>query len=169
MRDATKELNILRALKSYERPFSVKGTYRLIDDGLRPEATVIIKADNDEMHEASTGVGPVDALANVLKKSLGSIFPVIGDVKLVDFASRISDRRSGTGARVEVSIIFTDGTEMWSVAAVSENINMASFVALLDGFEYAILLKGHPPAGTRPPPPPTKPHARAGTLTRGAR
>jgi len=117
------------------------GTYRLIDDGLRPEATVIIRADRTEMHEASTGVGPVDALANVLKKSLGSIFPFISDVKLVDFASRISDSRSGTAARVEVSIIFTDGTETWSVAAVAENINMASFLALLDGFEYAILLR----------------------------
>jgi 2-isopropylmalate synthase len=141
MRDATKELNILRALDSYEKPFSIVGTYRLIDDGLRPEATVIIRADRTEMHEASTGVGPVDALANVLKKSLGSIFPFISDVKLVDFASRISDSRSGTAARVEVSIIFTDGTETWSVAAVAENINMASFLALLDGFEYAILLR----------------------------
>ena len=141
MRDATKELNILRALASYEKPFSIVGTYRLIDDGLRPEATVIIRADHAEMHEAATGVGPVDALANVLKKSLGSIFPFIRKVKLVDFSSRISDSRSGTAARVEVSIIFTDGTEIWSVAAVSGNINMASFMALLDGFEYAILLR----------------------------
>jgi 2-isopropylmalate synthase len=140
MRDATKELNILRALDSYQKPFTIVGTYRLIDDGVRPEATVIIKADHAEMHEASTGVGPVDALANVLKKGLGSIFPFIRNVKLVDFASRISDSRSGTAARVEVSIVFTDGAEMWSVAAVSENINMASFMALLDGFEYAILL-----------------------------
>jgi 2-isopropylmalate synthase len=141
MRDATKELNILRALDSYERPFSIKGTYRLIDDGLRPEATVIIKAGKHEMHEAATGVGPVDALANVLKKSLGSIFPFIKDVKLVDFASRISDSGSGTAARVEVSIVFTDGRETWGVAAVSDNSNMASFMALLDGFEYAILLR----------------------------
>ncbi len=141
MRDATKELNILRALDSYQKPFSIKGTYRLIDDGLRPEATVIIKTDHAEMHEASTGVGPVDALANVLKKGLGSIFPFIQNVKLVDFSSRITDSRSGTAARVEVSIVFTDGTEIWSVAAVSENINMASFMALLDGFEYAILLR----------------------------
>ena len=96
MRDGTKELNILRALDTYQRPFSVVGSYRLIDDGLRPEATVIIKAGKAEMHEASTGVGPVDALANVLKKSLGSIFPFLDDVKLVDFASRISDTRSGT-------------------------------------------------------------------------
>jgi 2-isopropylmalate synthase len=141
MRDATKELNILKALDTYRKPFTIVGTYRLIDDGLRPEATVIIKTDKAEMHEASTGVGPVDALGNVLKKGLGSIFPFIRDIKLVDFASRISDSRSGTAARVEVSIVFTDGTEMWSVAAVSENINMASFMALLDGFEYAILLR----------------------------
>lgn len=141
IRDATKELNILRSLDSYKRPFQVVGTYRLIDDGLRPEATVIIKTENEEMHEASTGVGPVDALAKVLKKSLSSVFPVIQRVKLVDFSSRIGDSTSGTSAQVEVSIIFTDGKDIWSVAAMSENINMASFMALLDGFEYAILAK----------------------------
>ena len=87
IRDATKELNILRSLESYKSPFEVVGTYGLIDDGLRPEATVIIKTKKQEMHEASTGVGPVDALANVLKKSLSSIFPVIQGIKLVDFSS----------------------------------------------------------------------------------
>lgn len=137
--DATKELNILRSKRNYSAPFSVVGTYRLIDDGLRPEATVIIRTDKREMHEASTGVGPVDALAKVLKKSLASIFPAIQDVKLVDFSSRIHDSRSGTSANVEVNIIFTDGETTWSVVAISENINMASFMALLDGFEYAIL------------------------------
>ena len=141
MKNATKELNILRALDGYKSPFEIVGTYRLIDDGFRPEATVIIKTADKEMHEASTGVGPVDALANVLKKSLASIFPAIQGVKLVDFSSRISDTRSGTSAKVEVSIIFTDGKKIWNVAAVSDNINMASFMALIDGFEYAILSK----------------------------
>lgn len=138
IKDATKELNILRSLDSYTRPFEVKGTYRLVDDGLRPEATVIIKTDEEEMHEASTGVGPVDALARVLKKSLSSVFPAIQEVKLVDFSSRIGDSSSGASAKVEVSIIFSDGKEIWSAAAMSENINLASFLALLDGFEYAI-------------------------------
>jgi 2-isopropylmalate synthase len=141
IRDATKELNILRALENYKRPFSLLGTYRLIDDGSRPEATVTIRSDFGDMHEAATGAGPVDALAGVLKKSLSSIFPSIETVKLVDFSSKIHDTKSGTAARVVVSIIFTDGTEIWSVEAVSENINMASFMALVDGFEYAILLK----------------------------
>jgi 2-isopropylmalate synthase len=138
MKDATKELNILRALETYRSPFEVVGTYRLIDDGLRPEATVIIRTKDMEMHEASTGVGPVDALAGVLKKSLSSIFPVIQGVKLADYSSRIHDAKAGTAAQVEVSIVFTDGTEIWNVSAISPNINMASFIALLDGFEYAI-------------------------------
>lgn len=137
--DATKDLNILRSKRDYKPLFEVVGTYRLIDDGLRPEATVIIRTEKKQMHEASTGVGPVDALANVLKKSLSSIFPVIQEVKLVDFSSRIHDTRSGTSASVEVNIIFSDGEAVWSVVAISENINMASFVALIDGFEYAIL------------------------------
>ncbi|MGD0232652.1 MAG: alpha-isopropylmalate synthase regulatory domain-containing protein [Syntrophorhabdales bacterium] len=150
IRDATKELNILRSLDTYRRPFALIGRYRLIDDGHHPEATVSIKADHGEMHEAATGVGPVDALANVLKKSLVSIFPFIQTVKLVDFSSRIHDTKAGTSATVEVSIIFTDGTEVWSVAAVSENINMASFLALLDGFEYAILLHNSPAGSAEP-------------------
>jgi 2-isopropylmalate synthase len=141
MRDATQELNILRALDSYTPPFTLLGTYRLIDDGTRPEATVSIRADHAEMHEAATGVGPVDALARVLQKSLVSVFPFIEAVKLVDFSSRIHDAKAGTGAKVEVSIVFTDGVELWAVTAISENINMASFMSLVDGFEYAILLK----------------------------
>ena len=122
---------------------------------MRPEATVVVNSDNETIHEAATGVGPVDALANALKKSLASIFPVIEGIKLVDFSSRIYDSRWGTAAKVEVSIIFTDGTEIWSVSAFSENINMASFLALLDGFEYAIVAK------KSDPPPDAQPAAQA--------
>ena len=130
----------MRALEGYGRPFEITGSYRLIDDGYRPEATVSIKADHARMHEAATGVGPVDALANVLKKCLISIFPFIREIKLVDFSSKVHDTKKGTSSLVEVSVIFTDGTEIWSVSSTSENINMASFLALIDGFEYAILL-----------------------------
>ena len=42
---------------------------------IRPEATIMLRANGREMHEADTGVGPVDALAKVLKKSLKSHFP----------------------------------------------------------------------------------------------
>ncbi|MCX7857157.1 MAG: hypothetical protein N2513_04135 [Deltaproteobacteria bacterium] len=140
IKDATKELNLIRSLSNYKRPFEVVGSYRLIDDGKMPEATVIIKTDDQETHEASTGVGPVDALANVLKKSLTRVFPFIDNVKLVDYSAKVHDAKTGTAAKVEVSIVFSNGKELWRVSEISENINAASFMALLDGFEYAVHL-----------------------------
>ncbi len=138
IKDATKLLNLMRSMADYKPHFEIHGNYRLIDDGIRPEATLMVRADGKEMHEAETGVGPVDALAKVLKKSLKSIFPELDNVKLIDFRSRIFDPGSGTAAGVEVEILLTNGKDAWSVRGYSENINKASFLALVDGFEYAI-------------------------------
>ncbi len=136
--NASKELNLMRALKDYQAPFQVVGGYRLIDDGERPEATVMLIAGGQEMHEADVGVGPVDALANVLKKSLGRLFPKLRIVKLMDYGAKVIQGTTGTSAYVEVTIVFSDGEKVWSVTSSSDNINFASFQALLDGYEYAI-------------------------------
>ncbi len=140
IKDATKILNVLRSMSDYKPHFEIIGSYRLVDDGVRPEAIIMLRANGKEMHEADTGVGPVDALAKVLKKSLKSIFPEIEDVTLIDFSSRIFDPGAGTAAGVEVEILFSNGRQAWKVHAFSENINKSSFLALLDGFEYAILV-----------------------------
>ena len=140
IKDATKILNLLRSMSDYKPHFEIIGNYRLIDDGVRPEATIMLRANGKEMHEADTGVGPVDALAKVLKKSLKSIFPEIDQVKLIDFSSRIFDPGAGTAAGVEVEILFSNGKDAWRVKAFSENINRASFLALVDGFEYGIYI-----------------------------
>ena len=139
VKDAAKELTIARSLKKYVPPFKIVGRYRLIDNGIDPEATVQIEANGRYIHEASTGNGPVDALAKVLKKALTPLFPEIESVKLIDYRANILDAKRGTSTDVEVTIIFTDGDEIWKVYALSENINAASFHVLLDGFEYAIL------------------------------
>jgi 2-isopropylmalate synthase len=142
VRDATKELTIARSLKKYSPPFKIVGRYRLIDNGIDPEATVQIEANGRYIHEASTGNGPVDALAKVLKKALTPLFPEIENVKLIDYRANILDAKRGTSTDVEVTIIFTNGEEIWKVYSLSENINAASFQVLLDGFEYAILKSG---------------------------
>ncbi len=100
----------------------------------------MLRANGKEMHEAETGVGPVDALAKVLKKSLKSLFPEIDGVKLIDFGARILDSSSGTATGVEVEILFSNGKDAWRVKGFSENINRASFLALVDGFEYGIYI-----------------------------
>jgi len=137
--DASKILAVARSLKKYRPPFRIVGGYRLIDNGIDPEATVQIEANGRVIHEASNGAGPVDALANVLKKGLTPLFPMIGSIKLVDFHADILDAKRGTSTDVEVTIIFTDGIEIWRVHSLSENINNASFNVLVDGFEYAVL------------------------------
>jgi len=141
LEDASRNLSIARSLNNYSPPFKLVGGYRLIDNGYDPEATVQIEANGKIIHEASTGNGPVDALASVLKKALIPLFPEIGDIKLIDYRANIMDARRGTGTDVEVKIIFTDGENVWKVNALSANINQASFNVLVDGFEYAILKK----------------------------
>ncbi|MCU0822335.1 MAG: citramalate synthase, partial [Spirochaetes bacterium] len=111
--DATKELTIARSLQKYAPPFKVIGGYRLIDNGIDPEATVQIEANGRFIHEAATGKGPVDALANVLKKALTPLFPRLENVILVDYRANILDAKRGTSTDVEVTIIFTDGEEAW--------------------------------------------------------
>jgi 2-isopropylmalate synthase len=137
--DATKKLGIARALKQYTPPFRVIDKYRLIDNGVDPEATVQIEANTLLIHEAANGAGPVDALACVLKKALTPIFPFLESIKLLDYHAEILDSSMGTATIVLVNIIFTDGDEVWNVSSSSENINLASFNVLIDGLEYAIL------------------------------
>lgn len=137
--DANRRLNILRATDSYQPPFEILRNYHLVDDGEEPEATVVVRAGATEVHEADTGVGPVDALANTLKKALKPAFPFIEEVRLVDFAARIHESHSGTKATVEVTVFLSDGVGVWKVSKLSRNINQASFHALADGYEFAIV------------------------------
>ncbi|MBN2042044.1 MAG: hypothetical protein JW864_18555 [Spirochaetes bacterium] len=143
VKDATHKLTIARSLKKYKQPFKVIGTYTLIDNGTEPEATVQIEANGRFIHEASTGNGPVDALARVLKKALTPLFPEIAKVELIDYSANILNAKSGTSTDVEVTIIFSDGEDVWRVYHLSQNINAASFNVLIDGYEYAVLKNSH--------------------------
>jgi 2-isopropylmalate synthase len=137
--DANRELNVFRSLTRYRPPFRILRNYHLVDNGVEPEATVVLRAGGKEIHEADTGVGPVDALANTLKKALKPAFPFIDGVRLVDFAARIHESRSGTKASVEVTVLLSDGDQVWKVSEISQNINQASFHALVGGYEFAIV------------------------------
>lgn len=137
--NANRELNMMRSLKRYRPAFRILRNYHIVDDGVEPEATVMVQAAGTEIHVADTGVGPVDALANSLKKALKPAFPFIENVRLIDFSAQIHESRSGSKATVEVTVLFSDGVEIWKVSDISQNINHASFKALVDGYEFAIV------------------------------
>jgi 2-isopropylmalate synthase len=102
------------------------------------EATVKLAVDGVEEYTVSEGDGPVNALDAALRKALRPFYPRIDEMALEDFKVRIIDSHQGTAARTRVLITSTDGHDHWGTVGVSDNIIEASWMALVDSFEYAL-------------------------------
>jgi 2-isopropylmalate synthase len=87
--------------------------------------------DRLEKHEAS-GVGPVHALDNALRRCLRHAFPEMEHVRLSDYRVSVVDADQSTAAKVHVSIRATNGHESWDAGCVSNDIIDASFEALCE-------------------------------------
>ena len=81
----------------------------------------------------------MDALNRALRKGLLGTFPQLADVHLTDYKVRILDSDAGTAAKTRVLIDFEQGSEHWTTVGASVNIIEASWRALADAMEYALL------------------------------
>ncbi len=102
------------------------------------EATVKLEVSGRLEHTVSEGDGPVNALDGALRKALGGHYPFLAEMSLVDYKVRVINARAGTAARVRVVIESKDRDELWGTVGVSENIIEASWLALIDSFEYKL-------------------------------
>lgn len=141
--EASMSLLLRRMKPGYKRPFemldfttwiSVRQNVPMVSD-----ASVKIKIDGEVIHTASAGNGPVNALSLALRKALFTKYPQLQTIHLTDYKVRILDGENGTGARVRVLIDFIDGERHWSTVGASTNIIEASWHALVDSYEYALL------------------------------
>ena len=107
------------------------------------DASVKVRIDGEVVHTAAEGNGPVNALSLALRKALFAKYPQLETIHLTDYKVRILDGENGTGARVRVLIDFIDdGDESrWSTVGASTNIIEASWRALADSYEYALLVR----------------------------
>ncbi|MEP6687588.1 MAG: citramalate synthase [Gemmatimonadales bacterium] len=137
------EMLLRRAAPGYRAPFELQEFTVIVEkrggDGSRAQATVRIRVGNELMHTAAEGDGPVNALDQAVRKALLPHYPALADVHLVDYKVRIVDEHLGTGARSRVIIESARGAERWSTVGCSENIIDASWQALCDGLELALL------------------------------
>jgi 2-isopropylmalate synthase len=108
----------------------------------RCEATVKLGVGDKTEYTVAEGDGPVNALDAALRKALRPFYPQIDGIALQDYKVRIIDSHRATAARTRVLIVSSDGHEAWSTVGVSGNIIEASWLALIDGFEYKLLEKG---------------------------
>jgi 2-isopropylmalate synthase len=141
--EASVELLLRRLKPGYARPFEMVDyfviTERRHGRGLLSEATVKVRLGSKAKLTAAEGNGPVNALATALQESLVDAYPILRTVRLSDYKVRILNGTSGTGATTRVLIDFQSGSEVWTTVGASTNIIDASWHALADSMEYALI------------------------------
>jgi 2-isopropylmalate synthase len=106
------------------------------------EATVKVTVGDMKEYTVEEGDGPVNALDAALRKALRPFYPQIDKISLEDYKVRIINGQKGTGARTRVLIASSDGHHTWGTVGVSDNIIEASWLALVDSFEYKLRKSG---------------------------
>ena len=81
----------------------------------------------------------MNALDGALRKALIDVYPSLTELRLADYKVRILDSKSGTGATVRVLIDSEQGGRHWSTVGASTNIIEASWQALVDSVEFALI------------------------------
>ncbi|MBM7624031.1 citramalate synthase [Sporohalobacter salinus] len=143
--EASFEILMKKAINSYEKLFKLEGC-RIITEKdseltLVSEATIKVRVNEQVMHTAAEGKGPVNALDNALRKALFEFYPALEEIYLIDYKVRVLDGNDGTEAKVRVLIESSNGSDTWGTVGVSTNIIEASWQALVDSIEYGIKLK----------------------------
>jgi len=137
------ELLIRRTHADYTRPFELLDFHVLVrnhhNGNMAAEATVKVRVGDQVIHTAADGNGPVNALDVAVRKALLPFYPRLSDVYLTDYKVRILDGKAGTAAQTRVLITSTNGQHTWSTVGCSPNILEASWQALADSLEYALL------------------------------
>jgi 2-isopropylmalate synthase len=140
--EASFELLVHRA-RGNVAPFTLIDYIALVEQregrSLVCEATIKVQIDDVVVHTAAEGNGPVNALDAALRKALSPAYPEIGATQLFDYKVRVLDGRDGTAAGVRVLVESGDHHRRWSTVGCSTNIIEASWSALADAFEYAII------------------------------
>jgi 2-isopropylmalate synthase len=141
--DGSVELLIRRVQEGYKPPFELLDFHVLIrnshNGNMAAEATVKVRVGAQVMHTAADGNGPVNALDAAVRKALLRFYPCLADVHLTDYKVRILDGEEGTAAQTRVLIDSAKGKRTWSTVGSSTNIIEASWLALADSLEYALL------------------------------
>src|SRR5687768_7351515 len=148
--EASFELMLRKEIGRYRKFFDLDH-YRVVilrmkDAEPIAEATVKLHVDGHVEHRVAEGDGPVNALDAALRKALIHHYPAIADVHLTDYKVRVINSKDETAAKVRVVIECKrdrgegpESRELFGTIGVSTNIIDASWVALVDAYEYHLI------------------------------
>ncbi|MGI5173818.1 citramalate synthase [Treponema sp. HNW] len=142
--DGSFELLVRKIIGKYKPFFKLHyyktlGELPKIDDTMCAYAQLKIEVENQLEITAGEGDGPVHALDTALRKALERFYPEVMSIRLIDYKVRVLDSKSATAAKVRVLIESSDSTDSWITVGVSSDIMEASWLALVDSFEYKFI------------------------------
>ena len=142
--EASFELLMRNALGMQKKYFQLEGLRVMnnkyqMDKPPLTEATIRLYVGGDEVHTASMGDGPVNAIDKALRKALTRFYPSLEEMELVDYKVRVLSGEHGTGAKVRVLIESRDSKCSWGTVGVSLNIIEASWQALVDSINFKLM------------------------------
>ncbi len=146
--EASFELLMRNALGVQRKFFRIDG-FRVMNNKYRmdkaplTEATIRLYVGGHEVHTASMGDGPVNALDKSLRKALTRFYPILEEMELTDYKVRVLSGEYGTEAKVRVLVESNDGKCQWRTVGVSINIIEASWQALIDSVNYKLMKEDH--------------------------
>ena len=136
-------LIVEKLLGKYKSSFDLIN-YKVINEqpaieGKVASAIIKVRVNGVTKIAASDGEGPVHAMDLALRAALSDFYPEIAGVTLTDFKVRVLDSDKATAAKVRVLITSADSADSWTTVGVSEDIIEASWLALTDSIDYALL------------------------------
>lgn len=144
--EASFVLLVKKILGQYKNSFDLIN-YKVINEqpaieGKVASAIIKVRVNGVTKIAASDGEGPVHAMDLALRSALADFYPAVARVSLTDFKVRVLDSAKATAAKVRVLITSADSTDSWTTVGVSEDIIEASWLALTDSIDYALMKRG---------------------------
>lgn len=142
--DGSFEILVRKIMGKYQPFFNLhyyktSGEFPRFADDQSAFAQVKLDVDGKAVITAGEGDGPVNAMDVALRAALVQFYPVVERIKLTDYKVRVLDGKGATASKVRVLIESSDGENTWSTMGVSSDIMEASYIALVDSFEYKLI------------------------------
>lgn len=142
--DASFEILVRKTMGKYEPFFNLhyyktSGEFPRFADDQSAFAQVKLDVEGKAVVTAGEGDGPVNAMDVALRKALIEFYPAVNNFHLMDYKVRVLDGKGATASKVRVLIESSDGEHSWSTMGVSNDIIEASYLALVDSFEYKLI------------------------------
>jgi 2-isopropylmalate synthase len=145
-------LACMRVLRTLPNWFSVK-SWRVHDEsdeagGRYIQAHMALTVGESKVVTSrAEGAGPVDALTKAMRLRLDKWYPELAEMKLGTFTVAALDIKAhDSAAHVRVTVSFNaeghePAREPWITAGVSSDLNQAALMAIVDGFQYWLLVR----------------------------